>query len=102
MKRLVFAVALAMGLGTTVAFAENNVATGIVVTARVNDFTPIELKDLPQAVQEALAKNFQDYTVKKAAVEVSEEGVSTYQVTLVNSEGEESVVFFSEKGEVLE
>lgn len=102
MKRLVFAVALVLGLGTTVAFAENSLTNGIVVTARVNDFTPIEVKDLPQAVQEAIAKNFQDFTVKKAAVEVSDEGVSTYQVTLANAEGEESVVFFSEKGEVLE
>ena len=102
MKKLVFAVALVMGLGTTVVFAESNLASEVVVMAQVNDFTPIEVKDLPQAVQDALAKNFKDYTVQKAAVEVSEEGAKTYQVTLLNPDGEESVVLFAETGEVLE
>ena len=57
MKKLVFAVALVMGLGTTVAFAESNLASEVVVMAQVNDFTPIEVKDLPQAVQDALASS---------------------------------------------
>ena len=57
MKKFFVAVALVMGLGTTVAFAENLISDVETVMA-VNDFTPIEVKDLPAAVQEAITKNY--------------------------------------------
>ena len=99
MKKFFVAVALVMGLGTTVAFAEN-LTSGVEVMA-VNDFTPIEVKDLPAAVTEAIAKNFAESTVKEAAVEAAEDGSKTYQVVLTDKEGTESTVFFNEKGEIL-
>ena len=46
-----------MGLGTTVAFA-GNLTSGVETVMAVNDFTPIEVKDLPAAITEAIAKNF--------------------------------------------
>ena len=49
MKKSFVAVALVMGLGTTVAFAEN-LTSGVETVMAVNDFTPIEVKDLPAAV----------------------------------------------------
>ena len=57
MKKFFVAVALVMGLGTTVAFAEN-LTSGVETVMAVNDFTPIEVKDLPAAVQEAITKNY--------------------------------------------
>lgn len=57
MKKFFVAVALVMGLGTTVAFAEN-LTSGVETVMAVNDFTPIEVKDLPAAVTEAIAKKF--------------------------------------------
>ena len=51
MKKSFVAVALVMGLGTTVAFAEN-LTSGVETVMAVNDFTPIEVKDLPAAVTE--------------------------------------------------
>ena len=66
MKKFFVAVALVMGLGTTVAFAEN-LTSGVETVMAVNDFTPIEVKDLPAAVTEAIAKNFAESTVKEAA-----------------------------------
>ena len=57
MKKIFVAVALVMGLGTTVAFAEN-LTSGVETVMAVNDFTPIEVKDLPAAVQEAITKNY--------------------------------------------
>ena len=93
-------VALVMGLGTTVAFAEN-LTSGVETVMAVNDFTPIEVKDLPAAVTEAIAKNFAESTVKEAAVEAAEDGSKTYQVVLTDKEGAESTVFFNEKGEIL-
>ena len=73
MKKFFVAVALVMGLGTTVAFAEN-LTSGVETVMAVNDFTPIEVKDLPAAVTEAIAKNFAESTVKEAAVEAAEDG----------------------------
>lgn len=102
MKKLVFAVAFVMGLGTTVAFAENNAPVEVSVVSTVNDFTPIEVKDLPQAVQDALAEKYKDFTVKEAAVQVNEDETSTYQVTLTDADGNETVVMFNEQGEVIE
>ena len=99
MKKFFVAVALVMGLGTTVAFAEN-LTSGVETVMAVNDFTPIEVKDLPAAVTEAIAKNFAESTVKEA-VEAAEDGSKTYQVVLTDKEGAESTVFFNEKGEIL-
>ena len=98
MKKVLFAVALVMGLGSSVAFA-NEMTVEIVVM--VNDYKPIEVKDLPQAVQDTIKKDFADLTIKEAAVEESEEGTKTYKVTFTDAEGTDSEVFFNEKGEVL-
>ena len=100
MKKIFVAVALVMGLGTTVAFAEN-LTSDVEIVMAVNDFTPIEVKDLPAAVTEAIAKNFAESTVKEATVEAAEDGSKTYQVVLTDKEGAESTVFFNEKGEIL-
>ena len=89
-----------MGLGTTVAFAEN-LTSGVETVMAVNDFTPIEVKDLPAAVQEAITKNYAEATIKEAAVEANEDGTKTYKVVLTDEEGTESTVLFSESGEVL-
>ena len=100
MKKSFVAVALVMGLGTTVAFAEN-LTSGVETVMAVNDFTPIEVKDLPAAVQEAITKNYAESTIKEAAVEANEDGTKTYKVVLTDKEGTESTVLFSESGEVL-
>ena len=100
MKKLFVAAALVMGLGTTVAFAEN-LTSGVETVMAVNDFTPIEVKDLPAAVTEAIAKNFAESTVKEAAVEAAEDGSKTKKKKKKNKEGTESTVFFNEKGEIL-
>lgn len=42
MKKVLFAVALVMGLGSSVAFA-NNMASDVEIVAMVNEFKPIDL-----------------------------------------------------------
>lgn len=101
MKKLIFAVALVMGLGTSVAFAENSMAVMSETVTTIHEFTPIEVKDLPAAVQEALSKDYAESAVKEAAVEEKEDGTKTYKVVLTDKEGTESTVLFSESGEVL-
>lgn len=102
MKKVMIAVALVMGLGTTVAYAgtATSIQTGIVMMA--DEFAPIEVKDLPTAVQEAIAKNYAESTIKEAAVEVKEDGTKTYKVVLTDKEGKENTVLFNEQGEVLQ
>ena len=51
MKKVLFAVALVMGLGSSVAFA-GNMVSDVEIVVLVNDYKPIEVKDLPQAVQD--------------------------------------------------
>ena len=101
MKKLFVAVALVMGVGTTVAFAADNQTTAASVAVAVNDFVPVEVDDLPQAVKDTLAKDYADYMVKEAAVEANEDGTQTYKVTLTAQDDTEQTVLFSEYGEVL-
>ena len=101
MKKLFVAVALVMGLGTTVAFAADNQTTAASVAVAVNDFVPVEVDDLPQAVKDTLAKDYADYMVKEAAVEANEDGTQTYKVTLTAQDDTEQTVLLSENGEVL-
>ncbi|MCD7926835.1 MAG: hypothetical protein LUI85_20000 [Bacteroides sp.] len=101
MKKLFVAVALVMGVGTSVAFANNSMLVKSEIITMVNDFTPIEVKDLPAAVQEAITKNYAESTIKEAAVEAKEDGTKTYKVVLTDKEGTESTVLFSESGEVV-
>ena len=101
MKKLFVAVALVMGVGTTVAFAADNQTTAASVAVAVNDFVPVEVDDLPQAVKDTLAKDYADYMVKEAAVEANEDGTQTYKVTLTAQDDTEETVLLSENGEVL-
>lgn len=101
MKKLFVAVALVMGVGTTVAFAADNQTTAASVAVAVNDFVPVEVDDLPQAIKDTLAKDYADYMVKEAAVEANEDGTQTYKVTLTAQDDTEQTVLLSENGEVL-
>lgn len=96
MKKLFVAVALVMGLGTSVAFAENFHASVDSVNI-VNEFKPIEVKDLPQAILDAVAKDYAEFTIKEAYVE-EVEGTKTY----TDAEDNTAAVLYTEKGEVLE
>ena len=87
-----------MAMGTSTLFA-NEMVTSVETVVAVNDFTPIEVKDLPQAVQDTLKKDYAGQTVKEAAVE-EVDGVKTYKVVLTDEEGTETTVLFNENGEV--
>lgn len=100
MKKLFVAVMMVMGLGTSMVYASNTKADAQVVM-QVNDLTPIDVKDLPQAIQDTLKKDFAEVTVKEAAVEIMDDGAKVYKVTLTDKEGNDSQVSFNENGEVL-
>ena len=98
MRKIFVAIALIAGLGTSsVAFANAKTTNEISIQLNVADYTPIEVKDLPQAIQDALTKNFSEYTVKSAAYQEDEDGVKIYQVTVVDEEGTEANIFSLKK-----
>ena len=99
MKKLFVAVALVMSLGTSVAVA-NTMMNEVEVSVMVNEFTPIEVKDLPQAVQDAIAKAYPESTIKEASVEVAADGATKhYKVVLTDKDNNESTVFYGEDGQ---
>lgn len=100
MKKLFVAVMMVMGLGTSMVYASDIKADAQVVM-QVKDLTPIDVKDLPQAIQDTLKKDFAEVTVKEAAVEIMDDGAKVYKVTLTDKEGNDSQVSFNENGEVL-
>ena len=77
MKKLFIAVALVMGLGTSVAFA-NEMTAGIETVAMVNEYKPIEAAKLPQAVQDAIKKNYAESTIKEASVDEAAKNLQGY------------------------
>ena len=61
----------------------------------------IEVKELPQAVLDAVTKDYAEFTIKEAYVE-EVEGTKTYKVILTDAEDNTAAVLYTEKGEVLE
>lgn len=102
MKKILVAIALVASVGTSVSFAATSTTNVTPIELRASDYTPIEVKDLPQAIQDTLAKSLSEYTVKSAAYQEDEDGVKTYLITLVDAEGAEANVLFTENGEIIE
>ena len=99
MKKVLVAVALVMGLGSSVAFAQEVInTTSVEMQAQVpqDEFTKIDVKELPEAV--AVAKNYEGATIKEAYVAEKESG-KVYKVILTTKDSQEVTVLMNEKGE---
>ncbi|MCC8119656.1 MAG: hypothetical protein LIP09_13050 [Bacteroidales bacterium] len=98
---MIAAVFAALGLNATYAMdaltaQDENVATEVVTV----EFVAIEADQLPQAVKDAVASNFEGATINGAAVK-DENDVKTYKVTIADGEGNVQDVLFNEQGEIL-
>lgn len=103
MKKVLFAAAMMATFGVNMASASNATVNNMNLMAQVVNQDPykaIEVDKLPQAVKDALAKDFKEMSIKAAYVKETEEA-KTYKVTLVNADAETIEVLFNEKGEVL-
>ena len=101
MKKVLVAVALVMGLGSSVAFAQEVSNTPVVenqTQAPQDEYTKVEVKDLPEAVAQAIAKNYEGATIKEAYVAEKESG-KVYKVILTTKDAQEVTVLLNEKGE---
>ena len=99
MKKLFVAVALVMALGTSVALAGNAWTNNVETVVPNDDYTQIELKHVPQAITDAVAKNYEGNSIKEAYVKTAEDGTKTYKIILMVGEETETTVLFNEKGE---
>ena len=98
MKKVLVAVALVLGLGSSVAFAQEVSNTPAVETqtqAPQDEYTKIEVKDLPEAVTQAITKSYEDATIKEAYVAEKETG----KVIITTKDAQEVTVLLNEKGE---
>ena len=99
MKKLFVAVALVMGLGTSVAMASNVYTNSVETVIPTDDYTQIELKYVPQAITDAVAKNYKGNTIKEAYIKTAEDDTKTYKIILIDGEDTETTVLFNDKGE---
>ena len=89
------------GLGSSVAFAQEVInTTSVEMQAQVpqDEFTKIDVKELPEAVAQAVAKNYEGATIKEAYVAEKESG-KVYKVILTTKDSQEVTVLMNEKGE---
>lgn len=69
MKKVLFAAAMMLAMGTTVA---TSAAEKVSLNGQISvetDYQTIDIKDLPQAVQDAVAAKYPEQMIKEAAVE---------------------------------
>lgn len=100
MKKLLFAIALLSGIGFTIHSAVSNTQPAeILRILNADEFTEIEIAEVPKAVTDAVAKKFEGSTLKKA--EVNKETM-IYQITVTTADGKEVICQFKESGEETE
>lgn len=101
MKKFLIAVALVTVFGGSAIYAQESTDPKTQVSTTVEDpFNEIKVEELPQVIQDAVAKQYEGKTVKAAYLKEAD-GVKTYKVTLADSEGNTTDVLLDEKGEVI-
>ena len=63
-----------------------------------DEYTKIEVKDLPEAVTQAITKSYEAATIKEAYVAEKETG-KVYKVIITTKDAQEVTVLLNEKGE---
>ena len=107
MKKVLVAVALVLGLGSSVAFAQEVSNTPAVETqtqAPQDEYTKIEVKVnlsfqlILLSVFLGITKSYEDATIKEAYVAEKETG-KVYKVIITTKDAQEVTVLLNEKGE---
>lgn len=107
MKKVLVALAMIMGIGTSVAFAHVLKSTTAVEQTQQDpqeEFTKIEVKDIPQVVLETLGKEYEGAVIKEAFVAERETG-KVYKIVLTVTQEDQSTqevtVLVNDKGEIV-
>jgi len=101
MKKVLVALAMILGVSSSVAFAqevENSVVTANQV--KQDEFVKMNPADLPQAVMQTLAKEHEGASIKEAYVK-EKEGMKVYKIIVVAQDETEIAILLDEKGEAV-
>ncbi|MCD8269286.1 MAG: hypothetical protein LUD46_13100 [Parabacteroides sp.] len=100
MKKIVLMVAVV----ACVAFASQNAQALTVNTSVENvaqdEYTKVELEDVPQAVKDAVAKDYEGSSIKEAFV-AGADAAKKYKVVIVTEDQMEQTLLYNEKGEAI-
>ena len=95
MKKVLVALAMILGVGSSVAFAqEANDSTVAVAQVPQDDFVKLNPAELPQAVMQTLTKEHPETLVKEAYVKGKDEA-KVYKVIIAAQDGTETTLVFS-------
>jgi hypothetical protein len=101
MKNVLVVIAVMMGVGCVSAIAletvENRTAT-CCSQAVQDEYTKIEVSEVPGIVKVAVEKAYSGQTIKEASV-TEKEGAKSYKLVITSAEGTDSTVVFNDKGE---
>lgn len=103
MKKVLVALAMVLGVSSSVAFAqEAGKSTTAVTETQVpqDEFVKMDPTQLPQAILQALATNYESSSVKEAYVK-EKDGAKIYKVIITTQDGQEAEVLLNEKGEAV-
>ena len=103
MKKVLVALAMVLGVSSSVAFAqEAGKSTTAVTETQVpqDEFVKMDPTQLPQAILQSLATNYEGSSVKEAYVK-EKDGAKIYKVIITTQDGQEAEVLLNEKGEAV-
>lgn len=103
MKKVLVALAMIMGVGSSVAFAQevnDSVTTAVESQVPQDEFVKMDPTELPQAVMQTLAKDYEGSSIKEAYVK-EKDGAKIYKVIIVAQDAQETEAILNEKGEAV-
>ena len=100
MKKVLAALVMVLGTGSSVVFAQEVNNSSAIVAEAQDEFVKIDPTELPQAVMQTLAKDYEGASVKEAYVKETEE-TTLYKIIIVTQDGQEAETLLNEKGEIV-
>ncbi|MCD8091393.1 MAG: hypothetical protein LUF01_00550 [Bacteroides sp.] len=103
MKKVLVALAMILGAGSSVAFAQevnNSAEVATVAQVPQDEFVKMDPTQLPQAVMQTLGKDYEGASVKEAYVK-EKDGAKVYKIVVSAQDGTETTVILNEKGEAV-
>ncbi|MEG0993645.1 MAG: hypothetical protein RR212_01805 [Bacteroidales bacterium] len=97
MKKLLFAIMLVSGIGFTTQAAQSTTSAETIMAMNDGEeYTKVEIADVPKEVTDAVAKKFENATIREAALN-TEKGI--YKITVATADDKEDTAFFHANGE---
>lgn len=100
MEKIMYTLIMVMGLNTTIAFADDKVVEDIDWALTLN-YIPVEVDRLPKNVQEILALGFPCFVVNSVELTQVKSHKTVYKVVLLDPENFETVLYITDKGQIL-